>query len=121
FDNMSSGMPHVKSGKLRALAVTGARRDPRFPDVPTIAESGVPGYAGTSWFTVAAPASTPPALVEKLNKDLQRVLAQPDVVARYDTLGVNYAPNSPAEANAFFRTETAKWNRVIEAARLQLD
>lgn len=121
FDNMSSGMPHVQGGKLRALAVTGPRRDPRFPNVPTIAEAGVPGYSGTSWFTLAAPASMPPALVDKLNKDVQRVLASPEVVARYDKLGINYSPNTPAEAAAFFKSETVKWNRVIEATNLQLD
>jgi tripartite-type tricarboxylate transporter receptor subunit TctC len=121
FDNMSSGMPHVQGGKLRALAVTGPKRDPRFPDVPTIAEAGVPGYSGTSWFTLAAPATMPAALVDKLSKDVQRVLASPEVVARYDKLGINYAPNTPAEAAAFIRSETVKWNRVIEAAKLQLD
>ncbi len=121
FDNMSSSMTHIRAGKLRALAVTTARRDPRFPDVPTLAESGVPGYSGTSWFTVAAPATVPAALVDKINKDLQKILAAPDVVARYDTLGVTYTPNTPADAAAFFRSETVKWNRVIEAARLQLD
>lgn len=121
FDNMSSSMPHVQGGKLRVLAVTGPKRDPRFPDVPTIAEAGVPGYSGTSWFTFAAPASTPSALVDKLNKDVQRVLASPEVVARYDKLGLNYTPNTPAEAAAFFKSETVKWNRVIAAANLQLD
>lgn len=121
FDNMSSGMPHVQSGKLRVLAVTGPKRDSRLPDVPTINEAGVPGYSGTSWFTLAAPASVPVALVEKLNRDVQRVLASPEVVARYDKLGMNYAPNSPAEAAAFFKSETVKWNRVIEAAKIQLD
>lgn len=121
FDNMSSGMPHVHSGKLRVLAVTGSRRDPRLPDVPTIAEAGVPGYSGTSWFTLAAPASMPAALVVKLNQDVQKVLASPEVVARYDKLGMNYTPNSPVEAAAFVRGETAKWTRVIEAVKLKLD
>jgi tripartite-type tricarboxylate transporter receptor subunit TctC len=121
FDNMSSGMPHVESGKLRALAVTGGKRDPRFPDVPTIAEAGVPGYSGTSWFTLAAPASVPAALVSKLNRDVQRVLAMPDVAARYDKLGINYQPNTPEQASVFFKIETTKWNRVIQAANLQLD
>jgi len=121
FDNMSSGMPHVQSGKLRALAVTGSKRDPRLPEVPTIAEAGVPGYSGTSWFSLAAPASMPAALVAKLNQDVQRVLASPEVVARYDKLGMNYTPNSPAEAAAFFKSETEKWTRVIEAAKIQLD
>jgi tripartite-type tricarboxylate transporter receptor subunit TctC len=121
FDNMSSGMPHVQSGKLRALAVTGPRRDARFPDVPTIAESGVPGYSGTSWFTLAAPRSMPAPLVEKVNKDVQRVLASPETAARLDKLGIAFTPNTPAEAAAYVRSETVKWSRVIEAANLRLD
>jgi tripartite-type tricarboxylate transporter receptor subunit TctC len=121
FDNMSSGLPHVQSGKLRVLAVTGAKRDPRLPDVPTIGESGVPGYVGTSWFTLAAPAGLPAALVDKLNRDVQRVLASPEVKARYNQLGIEVEPNTPAQAAAFFKTETVKWNRVIETAKLQLD
>ena len=121
FENMSSGMPHVQGGKVRVLAVTGAQRDPRFPNVPTVAESGVPGFSGTSWFTVAAPASTPPELIQRLNQDVQRVLAAPDVRERFDKLGLTYTPNTPAQAQAFIRSETQKWNRVIEAAQLQLD
>jgi tripartite-type tricarboxylate transporter receptor subunit TctC len=121
FDNMSSGLPHVRSGKLRALAVTSARRDPRLPDVPTVAESGVPGYAGTSWFTLAAPASTPAPLVEQINRQVGQALATPEVARRYELLGVTYAPNTPADAAAFFKSETVKWKRVIDAANLQLD
>lgn len=121
FDNMSSCLPHVKSGKLRALAVTGAKREPRLADVPTIAESGVPGYAGTSWFTVAAPSGMPARMVDRLNGDLQRVLSSPEAVARYDALGVTYTANTPNQAAAYFRSETAKWTRVVESAKLQLD
>ncbi len=121
FDNMSSGMPHVKSGKLRILAVTTGERDKRLPDVPTIAESGVPGYAGSSWFTLAAPAGVPAPLIEKLNRDVTQVLATPEVASRLDSLGMTFKPHSPAEASTFIRTETVKWNRVIEATQLQLD
>ena len=121
FDNISSAMPHIQSGKLRVLAVTGPKRDPRLPEVPTIAESGVSGYSGTSWFTLAAPAGLQMPLVEKLNRDVQRILANPEVRSRYNQLGIEYEPNSPAQAKAFFVTEPHKWNRVIEAAKLQLD
>jgi tripartite-type tricarboxylate transporter receptor subunit TctC len=121
FDNMSSGLPHVHSGKLRALAVTGVKRDARLPNVPTISEAGVPGYSGTSWFTLAAPRSMPMPLVEKINKDVQRVMASSDVTERLDKLGITFTPNSPAQAAEFFKSETTKWNRVIQAAKLQLD
>jgi len=121
FDNMSSGMPHVQSGKLRALAVTGPQREPRLPDVPTINEAGVPGYSGTSWFTLAAPRSMPAALVDKLNHDVQLALTSSEAVARLDKLGVTFTPNTPAQAATFLKSETIKWNRVIEAAKLQLD
>ena len=121
FENFSSGMPHVKSGKLRVLAVSTAKRDPKLPDVPTIAEAGVPGYAGSSWFTIAAPRSMPKDLVEKLNRDLHAVLQTPEAAARLETLGVTFTPNTPAQAEAFFRSETVKWNRVIQAANLKLD
>jgi tripartite-type tricarboxylate transporter receptor subunit TctC len=121
FDNLSSGLPHVRSGKLRVLAVTSAKRDPKLPDVPTIAEAGVPGYSATSWFTLAAPRSMPAERVEKVNRDVNRVLASPEAAARLDALGIVFTPNTPAEAAAFFKSETIKWNRVIEAANLTLD
>jgi tripartite-type tricarboxylate transporter receptor subunit TctC len=121
FENFSSGMPQVRGGKLRVLAVTSARRDPRLPDVPTVAEAGVPGYSGTSWFTLAAPRSMPLALAEKISRDANRVLGAPEAAARLDALGVTFTPNTPAEAAAFFKAETAKWNRVIEAAGIRLD
>lgn len=121
FENFSSGIAQVKGGKLRVLAVTSARRDPRLPDVPTIAEAGVPGYSATSWFTLAAPRSMQASMVEKLNRDALRVLTTPEATAQLDALAITLTPNTPAEAAAFFRSETVKWSRVIEAANLQLD
>ena len=121
FDNMSSGLPHARGGKLRPLAVTSAARDKRLPDVPTVAEAGVPGYSGTSWFTLAAPRGTPTPLVQRLNQDVQKVLTSADAAAQLDKLGITFTPNTPQQAAEFFQTETAKWNRVIEAAQLQLD
>jgi tripartite-type tricarboxylate transporter receptor subunit TctC len=121
FENIGSGMVHIKSGKLRPLAVTGARREATLPDVPTVAEAGVPGYAATSWWTVAAPRATPAALVEKIQQDIKRVASTPQAAAKFESLGVQPVVNPPAEAAAFFASETVKWNRVIEAAKLQLD
>jgi tripartite-type tricarboxylate transporter receptor subunit TctC len=121
FENIGSGMVHIKSGKLRPLAVTGATREATLPDVPTIAEAGVPGYAATSWWTVAAPRSTPTPLVERIQQDIRAVLETPQAKAQLDTNGVRAVANTPAAAEAFFASETIKWNRVIEAAKLQLD
>jgi tripartite-type tricarboxylate transporter receptor subunit TctC len=121
FDNMSSGMPYVRSGKLRVLATTGPKRDPRLPDVPTIAESGLPDYSGTSWFTLAAPSSVPRELIEKINRDVTKALASPEVMARFDSLGMTFTPNTPSQAAEYIKSETVKWNRVIKAANLQLD
>lgn len=121
FENFSSGIAHVKSGKLRVLAVTSAQRDPRLPDVPTIAEAGVPGYSATSWFTLAAPRSMPASLVEKLNRDALRVLTTPEATAQLEALAITLTPNTPAEAAAFFKSETVKWSRVIDVAKMQLD
>jgi tripartite-type tricarboxylate transporter receptor subunit TctC len=121
FDNMSSGMPYVRSGKLRVLATTGPKRDPRLPDVPTIAESGLPDYSGTSWFTLAAPSSVPRGLIEKINQDVTKALASPEALARFDSLGITFTPNTPSQAAEYIKSETIKWNRVIKAANLQLD
>jgi tripartite-type tricarboxylate transporter receptor subunit TctC len=121
FENLPTGLPHIRSGRVRALAVTGTKRDPRLPDVPTIAESGLPGYAAYSWFTVAVPRGTPKPIVDTLSRDLKQVLAVPEVVAQLDRLSATLVLDSPAEARKFFQAETAKWNRVIEATRLQLE
>lgn len=121
FENIGSGMVHIKSGKLRPLAVTGPQREPTLPDVPTIAEAGVPGYAGTSWWTMAAPRALPDALAQRIQQDVKRVLDTPAAQARLETLGVRGVANTPADAAAYFASETTKWNRVIEAAKLQLD
>lgn len=121
FDNMPTGYPHVVSGKLRPLAITSRERSPIIPDVPTLAESGVPGYEGTSWFTVAVHADVPAALVEKINGDVRTVLSKKEVQAKLGDLGLTVIANSPADARQFFISETEKWTRVIESSGIQLD
>jgi len=107
-------MPHVKSGKLKALAVTSARRSETAPNLPTVGESGLPGYEATGWFGLVAPARTPDAVIVKLNKEVNRILVLPEVKQRLFDLGVEPAGKSPAEFLAFIKTENAKWGRLAK-------
>lgn len=106
--------PHVKSGKLRALGVTSKKRSPSFPDLPVIAESGVPGYETGTWSAILAPARTPRAVVAKLNSEIDRMLRQDDVRQRLASLGVEAAGGSPEEFGTYLRAEIAKWSRLIK-------
>jgi tripartite-type tricarboxylate transporter receptor subunit TctC len=121
FDNMPSSLPHVKAGRLRAIAVTSAKRSPAAPDVPTIAESGVPGYEAVAWFGVLAPAGTPPAIVNKLNAEIVKVLKSPDVAQRLASQGAEPVSNTPEEFSAYIKTEMVKWAKVIKASGAQVD
>jgi tripartite-type tricarboxylate transporter receptor subunit TctC len=114
-------MPHYRSGKLRPIAVTGAKRDPQLPDVPTIDESGVKGYAAGSWFTLAAPAGVPAEIIEKIGADVRSALDTPEAAEKFKSMGVNKVANTPAEAKAYFASETDKWTKVIKAAGVKLD
>jgi len=121
FENIGSGMPHYRSGKLRPLAVTGLKRDPQLPDVPTVDESGVKGYSAGSWFTLAAPAGVPAEIIEKIGADVRSALATPEAMEKFRSMGMTKVANTPAEARAFFASETEKWTRVIKAAGVKLD
>lgn len=113
FDNMPSAIQHVRSGKLIPLAVTTAKRSPELPDVPTIAEAGVPGYEATSWFGMLAPAATPAPIVAKLNAALVKVLAQPDVKKKINDQGAEVYSETPAQFAAFIKSESVKWGKVV--------
>ncbi|HTQ01445.1 MAG TPA: tripartite tricarboxylate transporter substrate binding protein [Casimicrobiaceae bacterium] len=104
---------HIKAGRLRAIAVTGSTRSPQLPDVPTIAESGVPGYAAYVWMGLMAPKGTPPALINKIYRDLLEVLATGEVKGYFDAAGIEIVGSTPAEFAAFFRAEREQWARVI--------
>ncbi|HVL08850.1 MAG TPA: tripartite tricarboxylate transporter substrate binding protein [Burkholderiaceae bacterium] len=121
FDNMPSAIQHVKSGKLRPLAVTTAKRSPALPNVPTIAESGVKGYEATSWFGLLAPAGTPPAIINRLNADLVKILAMPDVKKQMAEQGAEAYSETPAAFAGFIKTETAKWAKVVKASGAVVD
>jgi tripartite-type tricarboxylate transporter receptor subunit TctC len=121
FENIATGLPHVKSGKVRAIAVTSRARNASLPDLPTIAESGVPGYAAEPWYTVSAPKGLPPEVLKKLNADLNTVIRSPEIAARWDALGVTPLGGSPEEAMRRNAQENERWTRVIQAARIQAD
>ena len=121
FDNMPSAIQHVKGGKLRALAVTTSKRSPALPDVPTIAEAGVPGYEATSWFGLFAPAATPAPIVAKLNKAIVKVLGQADVKQKIADQGGEIVAETPAQFAAFIKAETVKWGKVVKDSGASVD
>jgi tripartite-type tricarboxylate transporter receptor subunit TctC len=117
--NMPAAMPHVKAGRLRALAVTGASRSTLVPDLPTMHEAGVTGYELTNWFGVVAPASTPEAIVMRLNREISNSLKTPDMRDRLAALGAEGVGSSPTAFAAHIKAEITKWAKVISAAGIQ--
>src|SRR5437764_3540649 len=114
FGNISQEIGFVKAGRMRALAVTSAKRNSAMPDLPTVAEAGVPGYEFDTWFVVAAPKGTPRAIVDTLNSHIRRVLSAPDQVKFYEERGLTVIASTPAEAAAHLEKEQKKWQRVIK-------
>lgn len=121
LENLPTALPFIQAGTVRALGVTSATRSPSLPDLPTIAEAGLPGYSATAWFTIAVAGTVPPATVDKLNADIRKILAEPEVVERFKGLGAVIVGNSAADARAFIAGETKKWNNVIETAQIKID
>lgn len=118
FDNLPSALPHVKSGRLKVLAVTSAKRSDQLPDVPTVSEAGVPGYEVVSWFGLWAPAKTPPAVVEKINKDVIAIIESPEIQKQIRDQGAVPNPDTPAEFAAFIESEGKKWAEVVRRANV---
>ena len=112
---------HIKAGKLRALAVTGARRSPQLPEVPTVIEAGVPGFEAYVWMGLLAPKGTPPAIVERLNREVLAVLAEDDVKRYMATAGIEIVGSTPAEFGTFFRQEKDLWAKVIRDTGAKID
>jgi len=121
FNTMPPIIPHIQSGRVRAIAVTMEKRAAVLPDVPTIAESGVPGYAMSTWYGAVMPAKTPREIVIRLNEEMLRALALPDVKERLAALGADIVGTSPDETAAFFRTEIAKYTKVARAANIHAE
>jgi len=107
-------LPQIKAGKLRALAVGGSKRTPTLPDVPTIAESGVPGYEAVNWWGIVAPAGTPKFALDKLHKELSAIQNSPETVKRFQAEAVDTVQMSQSEFAQYLNQETAKWSRVVK-------
>ncbi|AOZ02980.1 MFS transporter [Cupriavidus sp. USMAHM13] len=121
FDNTPSSLPHVKAGRLRAIAITSAQRSPLLPEVPTVAESGYPGFDVQSWFSLAAPAGTPRAVIDKLNAVLNKTLGAPDVRQRLQDLAATPEPGTPEQARAFAAAEIKRWREVVKQSGAKAD
>ncbi|HEX8883703.1 MAG TPA: tripartite tricarboxylate transporter substrate binding protein [Noviherbaspirillum sp.] len=121
FANMASGLGQVKAGKLKALASTGARRSANMPDLPTMAEAGVPGYEVYEWNVLVAPAGTPVAIINKLQAEVKKVLEMKDVRERIDSLGGEVVASSPAETSTFLKGQIEKWAKVVKAGDIKVD
>jgi len=119
FADMVPAMPHIKSGRLKPLAVTVPQRSSALPDVPTMIEAGVPGYNATIWWAVALPKGAQPPLVKRLNAELARIIALPDVQERYAALGMTPAHSTPEQVTELIRTDTQKFGPILKAAGVE--
>ncbi len=119
FANIANALPLVREGKLRGFAVSSIKRSAAAPDLPTMAESGYPGFEAVPWFGLMAPAGTPPAVIDKLHRETVKVLAMPEVSKRMDELGLDLIGGSPDEFAAAIRSETPQWAKVIKAAGIR--
>jgi tripartite-type tricarboxylate transporter receptor subunit TctC len=119
FGNMPSVIGYARQGKLRAIAVTGAKRSQAAMDIPTVAESGVPGYEVTTWYGIAAPGKASREIVDRLNSEILRALKSPDMQARFKDYGADPIGNTPEQATAYVQSEITKWAKVIKAAGLK--
>ena len=121
FGQMPTTMPHVRGGMLRALGVTSAKRSKSAPDLPTIAESGLPGFEQSSWHGLLAPAGTPQPIINKLYTELARILRMPDVEERLAAQGVDVVAGSPAELATFIRHDVEKYSKLLKKANITLE
>ena len=119
FSNLSAIVGNVKAGQLRAIAVTSAQRAPALPDVPTMSEAGLPGFEAATWFALVAPAGTPHEIRQRLNAEVKRALALPDVKQRYADLGMTVEDSTPESLDGYIKSEIAKWTKVITDANIK--
>jgi tripartite-type tricarboxylate transporter receptor subunit TctC len=121
FSSLVQTTPHIRSGKLKALGVGGGKRNPVLPDVPTVAEAGVPTYEAVNWWGLVAPAGTPASIIERLHKAVQEVQTSPEVQKQFASEGAEIVRTSPAEFGAFMAKEMTKWERVVKEGGIKAE
>jgi tripartite-type tricarboxylate transporter receptor subunit TctC len=121
FETMAGTLPLIRDGRLRAIAVSSAQRASALPDLPTISESGVPGFSAVPWVAMAAPIKVPQAIIDKLNAEINKTLQSPAIQARFASLGTEPMVMTPAQLNTFLKTETEKWARAVKASGARVD
>ena len=121
FDSITSARPHIESGKLRALGLTTAKRSKSLPNVPTLAEAGLPGYEVSPWFAVFMPAATPKDIVAKVNAAVLEAMKDPDVVKRFETIGAEPVGSTPEEMAQHLARESERWTKLIQERGIKLD
>lgn len=114
FSNLLTGMPHVRSGRLHVLAISSGKRSPQAPELPTVAEAGVPGYDFTPWYGILAPAATPRNIIMKLNREIVSIIESPDMKSRFFSQGVDLTTSTPEEFSTLIRTEIPKWRKIVK-------
>jgi tripartite-type tricarboxylate transporter receptor subunit TctC len=121
FDNIPSALPHIKAGKLRALATTGAKRDPALPELPTLAEAGVKGYESGVWFGLSVPAGTPREIIQRLNAAAVQTTKAPEFIKRMTDLGYNIIPGTPEDMTRAIQEELKRWGPIVKASGAKVD
>ena len=121
FDAIPATLPHIKSGRLRGLGIATLKRSPLLPELPTIAESGYPGFEAVGWIGIAAPAKTPAAVLDKLNAEMVKILGQPDVRERLNTLAFTPVGGSRAQFAEYIKSEIAKWGKAVKESGAKVD
>jgi tripartite-type tricarboxylate transporter receptor subunit TctC len=121
FDNVPSALPHIKAGKLHALATTGAKRDPALPDLPTMVEAGVPGYESGVWFGLMVPAGTPKEIIAKLSAESAKATQSPEFIKRMSDLGYIIIGSTPDEMAAMLKVEVSRWGPIVKASGAKAD